>query len=62
MITAENALKKHLGYLSENILILTNKPTTIKERMKNTLPRPRNVVSPEFIEVRNRVTELIKWW
>lgn len=49
-------------YLSENILILTNKPTSIKERMENKLPRPRNVVSPEFIEVRNRVTELIKWW
>lgn len=49
-------------YLSENILILTNKPTTIKERMPNALARPRNVVSPEFIKVRNEVTELIKWW
>jgi sulfonate transport system ATP-binding protein len=49
-------------YLSENILILTNKPTTVKERMVNNLPRPRNIVSPEFIEVRNKVTELIKWW
>ncbi|MFT4008076.1 MAG: ABC transporter ATP-binding protein [Lacrimispora sp.] len=49
-------------YLSENILILTNKPTTIKEKLPNALPRPRNVVSPEFIDVRNQVTELIKWW
>jgi sulfonate transport system ATP-binding protein len=49
-------------YLSENILILTNKPTTVKERMRNNLPSPRNIVSPEFIEVRNKVTELIKWW
>lgn len=49
-------------YLSENILVLTNKPTSIKERMKNTLPRPRNVVQPEFIDIRNQVTELIKWW
>jgi sulfonate transport system ATP-binding protein len=49
-------------YLSENILVLTNKPTTVKERMSTNLPRPRNVVSPEFIEVRNKVTELIKWW
>jgi sulfonate transport system ATP-binding protein len=49
-------------YLSENILVLTNKPTTVKERMSTGLPRPRNVVSSEFIEVRNRVTELIKWW
>lgn len=49
-------------YLSENILVLTNKPTGVKERLHNDLPRPRDVVSPEFIEVRNRVTELIKWW
>lgn len=49
-------------YLSENILVLTNKPTTVKARMENELPRPRNVVSPEFIEVRNKVTDLIKWW
>ena len=49
-------------YLSENILVLTNKPTTIKQKLANTLPRPRKVVAPEFIEVRNQVTELIKWW
>lgn len=49
-------------YLSEDILILTNKPTSIKGKLHNTLPRPRNVVSPEFVELRNEVTELIKWW
>lgn len=49
-------------YLSENILVLTNKPTSIKERLANELPRPRNVVEPEFVKVRNQVTELIKWW
>ena len=49
-------------YLSENILVLTNKPTSIKEKLANPLPRPRNVVDPEFVKVRNEVTELIKWW
>lgn len=49
-------------YLSENILVLTNKPTSVKERLHNDLPRPRNVVEPAFIEMRNRVTDLIKWW
>jgi len=49
-------------YLSENILILTNKPTTIKKKLDNHLPRPRNVVEPSFIDLRNEVTELIKWW
>lgn len=49
-------------YLSENILVLTNKPTSIKSRLENTLPRPRSIAAPEFIALRNRVTELIKWW
>ncbi len=49
-------------YLSENVLVLTNKPTSIKKKLENTLPRPRSVVAPEFIDLRNQVTELIKWW
>ena len=49
-------------YLSQNILVLTNKPTTIKRKLTNDLPHPRNVVSPEFIQMRNQVTDLIKWW
>ncbi|GAA0182783.1 ABC transporter ATP-binding protein [Clostridium sediminicola] len=49
-------------YLSENILVLTNKPTSIKTNVKNNLPRPRNVIDREFINLRNDVTELIKWW
>lgn len=49
-------------YLSENILVLTNKPTTIKQLIPNPLPRPRDIVSPEFIALREQVTELIKWW
>jgi ABC-type nitrate/sulfonate/bicarbonate transport system, ATPase component len=49
-------------YLSENILILTNKPTTIKQKLANTLPRPRSVIDPEFVKLRNEVTDLIKWW
>ena len=49
-------------YISEDILVLTNKPTKIKERMPNPLPRPRCVTDLDFIEVRERVTDLIKWW
>lgn len=49
-------------YLSERILILTNKPTQIKEEINNSLPHPRNVTSKDFIKVRNEVTDLIKWW
>jgi sulfonate transport system ATP-binding protein len=49
-------------YLAERILILTNKPTTIKEEVIVDLPRPRDVVSPEFVKIRKHVTEQIKWW
>lgn len=49
-------------YLSERILVLTNKPTRIKEELRNDVPRPRDIASPEFVALRNRVTDLIKWW
>lgn len=49
-------------YLAERILILSNKPTTIKAEIKVDLPRPRDFTAPEFVEIRKRVTDLIKWW
>ena len=49
-------------YLAERILILTNKPAKIKEDVKVDLPRPRDIASPEFIDIRNHVTDQIKWW
>ena len=49
-------------YLGERILVLTNKPTKIKEEIINNLPRPRDIASAEFVKIRNHVTDLIKWW
>lgn len=49
-------------YLSDRILVLTNKPTKIKKSIANDLPRPRKVSDPDFIKLRNEVTDLIKWW
>lgn len=49
-------------YLSQRILVLTNKPTTIKKSIDNALPYPRKVTEPDFIALRNEVTALIKWW
>lgn len=49
-------------YLGDRILVLTNKPTSIKEEITNDLPRPRDITDPHFVALRNRVTELIKWW
>lgn len=49
-------------FLAERILVLTNKPTTIKKEMIVDLPHPRDVTSPEFVKLREEVTDLIKWW
>lgn len=49
-------------YLSGRILVLTNKPTKIKAEISNCLPRPRDIAAPDFVTLRNQVTELIKWW
>lgn len=49
-------------YLSDRVLVLTNKPTKIKQSLSNDLPRPRNVADPDFVALRNKVTDLIKWW
>lgn len=49
-------------YLAERVLILTNKPATIREEIKVDLPRPRDVTSKEFIELRSHITNQIKWW
>lgn len=48
--------------IDERVLILSNKPTTIKEDLKVDLPRPRDVTSPDFIKLRQYVTDQIKWW
>ena len=49
-------------YLGQRIMVLTNKPTKIKENVMCDMPWPRDIAAPEFIALRNRVTELIKWW
>lgn len=49
-------------YLAERVLILSNKPATIKEEVVIDLPRPRNVADPKFIELRKYITNQIKWW
>lgn len=49
-------------YLGERILVLTNKPTGIKKEIYNNIQRPRNIASKDFVDLRNEVTDLIKWW
>ena len=49
-------------YMAERILILSNKPATVKEEVLVDLPRPRCVSDPSFVEIRKYVTDQIKWW
>ena len=49
-------------YLADRVLILTNKPASVKEDLTLEMPRPRDIASPEFIENRVYVENAIKWW
>ena len=49
-------------YLAERIIVFTQKPTKIREEITVNLARPRDVSAPEFVKIRERVIELIKWW
>ncbi|QUI24515.1 ABC transporter ATP-binding protein [Vallitalea pronyensis] len=49
-------------YLAQKVLILSNKPTTVKEEVTIDLPRPRDFTSPEFVKLRQYITDQIKWW
>ena len=49
-------------YLSERCVILSNKPTGIKAIRTIDLPYPRDICSPEFVSIKDEITEMIKWW
>lgn len=49
-------------YLGERVIVLTNKPTSIKEEILIDLPHPRNISDKKFVEYREKITDLIKWW
>ena len=44
-------------FLGDRVVILTNKPARVKEEMDIQLPRPRDLLSPEFNELRVRCSE-----
>jgi ABC-type nitrate/sulfonate/bicarbonate transport system ATPase subunit len=49
-------------YLAERIIVLSDKPATIKGDFVVDLPRPRDFAHPGFIELRKRLGELIGVW
>jgi len=49
-------------YLAERILILSQKPASVKEIVNVDLPRPRDIAGDEFVQIRSYVTDKIRWW
>ena len=49
-------------YLAQKILIMSNKPTTVKKLLNVDLSYPRNIADDKFVKIRKEVTDLIKWW
>lgn len=49
-------------YLAQRCIVLSNKPTSIKAVRTIDLPYPRDTCSPEFIAIKDEITEMIKWW
>ncbi len=46
-------------YLADRILVLSNCPATIKKEYIIDMPRPRNLVSPEFLRLRKEITSVM---
>ena len=46
-------------YLADRIIVLTNCPATIKKEYIIDLPRPRNLVSEEFLALRREITSIL---
>lgn len=46
-------------YLADRILVLTNCPATVKREYIIDMPRPRDLVSPEFLRLRKEITGIM---
>lgn len=49
-------------YLGDRVLILSNKPAKIKDEVIINLPRPRKFDDAEFVEIKDYITDSIRWW
>lgn len=46
-------------YLADRIIVLTNCPATVKKEYVIRMPRPRNLVSEEFLALRKEITGIL---
>lgn len=44
-------------YLGDRIVLFSERPARIKEIYKNDLPRPRDMISPEFMRLRGTISD-----
>ncbi|HIY18844.1 MAG TPA: ATP-binding cassette domain-containing protein, partial [Candidatus Blautia avistercoris] len=44
-------------YLGDRIVLFSECPAKVKEIYVNDLPRPRDVISPEFLKLRTRISD-----
>ena len=47
-------------YLADKIILLSNCPSTIREEFTVGLSRPRSYVSPDFLELRRKITSVME--
>lgn len=47
-------------FLADRIIVLTNCPTTIKKEFRIELPRPRNYVSDDFLNIRCEIGKVVE--
>lgn len=46
-------------YLADRIIVLTKCPTSVKSEYRINLPRPRNYMDPEFLRIRQEISNII---
>jgi ABC-type nitrate/sulfonate/bicarbonate transport system ATPase subunit len=46
-------------YLADRIVVMTNRPTSIKEEYKIDLPRPRNNLDEKFLKIRQGISSIL---
>jgi len=49
-------------YLAQRVLILSQKPSSVKESIDIDMPRPREITSRQFVEYRKHIIDMIRWW
>ena len=49
------------AYLSDEIIIFSPSPGTIRNRFRIDIPRPRRRDDPELLEIQERISRLLKY-